>query len=205
MRMKKCLVGFVVITAVSGLSLAAWHQPQPADPPDVKAMWLAVEQMSRPGAEHKILEFMVGTWSVEMKIDMAAMLPGAPVMTAKGTAEAKWIIGGRFLQTTVISMIDDIKTESLSIHGYDNRKGVYTTYGIDSFGTYAVWADGTFDDASQTFTLNGETEEPGHGKHPFRFVTKITSKDEFVTTIEFKNPENDEWFAMVTNTFVRKP
>lgn len=205
MQVKKWIAGCVVIAAVSGLSIAARHQPQPDAPPDAKAMWLMVEQMSRPGPEHKRLEFMVGTWNVHMKIDMGPVMPGAPAMTSTGTAETKWIIGGRFLQTTTTSTIDDIKTESMAIHGFDNRKGVYTTYGIDSFGTYAVWADGTFDEASNTLTLVGETEDPTHGKHPFRFVTKITSKDEYVTTIEFKNPESDEWFAMVTNTVTRRP
>src|SRR5262245_41373681 len=64
---------------------------------------LSVEEMTKrweayatPGAKHKVLEPLVGEWTVEARYWMGG--PGSEPMESKGTSKVQWILGGRYLR-----------------------------------------------------------------------------------------------------------
>src|SRR5690349_10190584 len=66
--------------------------PKGQDPAAMMEVW---EKAGAPGEQHKVLKKMVGKWNVSVK---SWMDPKAPPMESAGTAEAKPILGDRFIQ-----------------------------------------------------------------------------------------------------------
>ena len=90
------ILSFAVL--VSPLSLAEEKPAAGAKPgmsqDEMMKAWIAY---GTPGAEHKTLEAMAGSWDVSTKMWMA---PGAPPQEVSGTSENKMILGGRYLEHT---------------------------------------------------------------------------------------------------------
>ena len=62
---------------------------------DMQAMMDIYKKLGTPGAPHKVLASMVGSWSTKIK---SWMEPDKPPMESTGTCEQKMLLGGRFLQ-----------------------------------------------------------------------------------------------------------
>ena len=62
---------------------------------DMRAMMEAYAKFGKPGAQHKMLETMAGSWETKVK---TWPQPGMPPMESTGSSQAKMIMGGRFLQ-----------------------------------------------------------------------------------------------------------
>src|SRR3954463_2126704 len=63
--------------------------------PEPQAAVAAYERAATPGEAHKLLQKMVGKWTVAMK---SWMVPGQPAVESTGTAEVKSLLGDRFVQ-----------------------------------------------------------------------------------------------------------
>src|SRR5688572_20287592 len=119
MRFKLALATLLVCTT----ALAQHdHGSAPKKPEMDPAMMEAMMKASTPGAPHKMLEGMVGTW--DAKISMW-MMPGADPMTSTGVAESKMIFGGRFVEQRFKGDFMGVPFEGLGYTGYDNVKQQY--------------------------------------------------------------------------------
>lgn len=192
---------FTFVGGVVGL-----RAQQPVTPPtmsrqQVAAMFTEAQKSSLPGAEHDRLKELTGNWKLETT---ATFSPGSSV-TFPGTGTTRTILGGRFVQldTTCIDDAAGLKTEAVSIYGFDTRTKKYTLFGIDTMGTYSITAQGEYDAQQKAIFLYGDSEEPGMGKVPFRWTLKFVSPDEHVTTIDFKFPGQTEWGEMMRITAKR--
>ena len=144
-------------------------------------------KLAQPGPPHEILAAMAGTWKQEMKILTA---PGQPMAEVEGKVEARMILGDRFLQIRSKSRFWGEDVESLTTLGHDNRKGIYTFHGIDSMGTYAVTATGTYDNEKKVLTFEGVEEDvPSGTSKKFVFTYRFESEDRFTTTLDFFFPD----------------
>lgn len=188
-------------------ALAAQPAQEKGKAPSKKDIAAMLEKRGGPVEQHKALEPLVGEFDAEFRMNAG---PGAPPMTAAGTASAKWILGKRFVQvSTAPAQGEDLKIESQATFGYDKRTSKYFWWGIDSTDTYSVWAEGTYDDKTKTFTLLGTNEEPGVGKLPFKTVIQI--KDEKTNTVQIwfqmkgaPGADAEGWFMVVENVYTRK-
>ena len=61
---------------------------------DTEAMMEVYTKLGTPGAPHKVLASMAGSWNTKVK---SCMEPGKPPTESAGTSEQKMILGGRFL------------------------------------------------------------------------------------------------------------
>ena len=61
---------------------------------DEKAMMELYMKLGTPGASHKAMESLVGTWDAKSRMGMET----GNVMEESGTSEQKMVLGGRFLQ-----------------------------------------------------------------------------------------------------------
>src|SRR5688572_163038 len=99
MKLKVCLgvtlVSLFAFSAVADHHAKADHQEKNAAAPMDPAMMEAMVKAATPGEAHKKLDGMVGTWNTEIKM---WMMPGSDPMTSSGTAENRWVLGGRYVE-----------------------------------------------------------------------------------------------------------
>ena len=78
---------------------------------------------------------LVGDWDLTIRIWTSP--DGEPVESA-GTAEARWILDGRFLWTIYRAELFGQPFEAWSIEGYDNQAEQYVGTWRDTQGTYTL-------------------------------------------------------------------
>lgn len=167
------------------LTLGLKLQAQTLSQEEMMAKMMAANKV---GTEHDLLKAMEGKWKEDANY---VMMPGQPPVKGTGTFTIKMILGGRFAQ--VESKVDAMghKSEHLTLLGHDNRRGVYTVEMFDTYGTYSSSAEGTYDAASKTLTLNGSESDPLM-PHPmkFRVIYRFPDKDTIEFEIWFLTDEN---------------
>jgi hypothetical protein len=134
-----------------------------------------LKKLATPGEHHRSFDALAGKWRLAVKWRAAAQ---DPWNESKGTAEYKWILGGRFLMEEFKYDMAGQPMEWLGIYGYDNFTKKYTAVWVDNMGTNTEFADGRHDPAKGTFSYDGEQDDPATGgKRKFRWVITIESKD----------------------------
>src|SRR5262245_22701405 len=90
-----CTSATLALLLMSTVGLA-W-QDDAKRPPSPDSVLKALAEAGKPGIEHKKLQPFVGDWNVTLRLWTD---PSQPPAELKGTAERKWILGGRFVQET---------------------------------------------------------------------------------------------------------
>ncbi len=163
----------------------ALAQAQAADPgagmsPEQQAMMAAWEKASKPGAEHaRLAEHFVGDWNARQTIWMD---PDAPPMTATGKATTTAEFGGRQMRMAYSGEMMGAPFEGVSHTGYDNVSGHYTGVWMDNMSTGTYTMTGRYDDASRTYTFNGQWPDPmdAGSMLPVRETLRIVDADHHV-------------------------
>jgi hypothetical protein len=169
--------------------------------PSKDAMMEAMMKAATPGPEHKRLDDLAGSWSFTTKMWME---PGAAPTESKGTAESKWILGGRFLEQDVHGDFMGMPFHGHGLFGYDNLKKKYVNVWMDSFATGFSTAEGTMDASGKVLTMTREDFDPTIGqKIKTRDVTRIVSKDKHDMEMYKILPDGKE-FKMMEIHFTRR-
>lgn len=79
--------------------------------------------LSQPGPEIKRLEALAGTWATTIKIWAGG--EEAPAIELTGTAERKWILGGRYLEEISENATPDGVYQGRGYFGYNRGQGLY--------------------------------------------------------------------------------
>lgn len=117
-------------------------------------MMAAMEKFATPGPEHAALAKWEGEWATEME----DLTPGAPGGKSSGTATAKMIMGGRYLQEEFKGMAMGMPFEGMAITGYDNQRKDYFSTWIDTMGTGIMISRGT--KSGEKMDMTGEMTCP---------------------------------------------
>lgn len=132
--------------------------------------WVAY---ATPGAPHKALEGLAGSWTVATKYWMA---PGAPPIEAAGTSENKMILGGRYLEQRYESTMMGQPFSGIGVTGYDNYKKRFVGSWVDSMGTGILTNSGTADKTGKKITFWGSMDDP-HEKRTMKAKSVVTIVD----------------------------
>jgi Protein of unknown function (DUF1579) len=160
----------------------------------------AYEKAAEPGPEHKRLEAMAGSWDFTMKFWME---PGKPPTDAKGTAERKMVLGGRFLHEEVKSEMFGKPFTGVGVTGYDNVQKKYVSTWIDSMSTGISSAVGTADASGKVLTFTREDVDPvSKEKTKGRDVINLDSADKHTMEMYKVLPDGKE-FKVMELTFTR--
>ena len=125
-RRRRALALLLVLAAAVALPAGA-DEPRPAAqaPPPPAAPAAGVEDeivrymaVSRPGAEHRWLDPLVGSWTVDLRWQLA----GQAETRATGTSENRWILDGRFLLCESTAGEGPSRIDATTIYGFDNRQ-----------------------------------------------------------------------------------
>ena len=152
-------LAFALVLLV-GLSVhAQGKKDAPKADPKMAAMMEAYMKHAAPGEGHKKLEPLIGSWKYTGKFWMD---PVAPPLEGAGTAERKWILGGRFMDEVVKGQMTGMpEFEGHGLMGYDNHSKKYVGIWIDSMTTSIAVSQGTMDAAGKVFTSEHEDYDVG--------------------------------------------
>jgi hypothetical protein len=128
---------------------AAAKPAAPAGAPSPDEMMKAWAAAATPGEAHKKLEPFVGSFTVATKMWMD---PAKPPDVSSGTAESKWVLGGRYVEERVEGTSMGQPFAGIGYTGYDNYKKQYVGTWMDSMGTMIMSSSGAADASGKTFT-----------------------------------------------------
>jgi len=162
--------------------------------------WDPMREFARPGPAHKVLESRVGNWTTLLRMWNE---PGSPPSFDAGTAEIKWILGGRYLEISYDGTILREPFQGVGHTGFDNLKQEYVSTWIDNAGTGINHSEGTFDAATQSITYTGECPDTNEWKYvKCRTVEKQIDADHWAQQMYTAGPDGSE-FLCVDITFTR--
>jgi hypothetical protein len=202
---KRQLLGtslLVLFATAAGSALARQDKGAPPSKPGggqatpasaANPMMAKWKEFGTPGAAHKVLDALVGKWNVDVKM----FEPGqtAP-MQSKGTSEVKWILDGRFVEETANGDFMGEPFHGVGTVGYDNLKKKYVMSWVDNTSTGVMYAEGTYDAATKTFTWGGECPDVMAGKYTkSRTVEKMTDADHWSMQSFKPGPDGKEFMA----------
>jgi Protein of unknown function (DUF1579) len=211
--MKKVVVVFVVAIGLMCLGLTAFAQQpkgQPAQPkaappppaakappqmtPEQKAMMEKMQAAATPGAPHKFLAQMEGTWKADSKWWQD---PKAPPAVSVGTSENKMILGGRFLQQTYHGESEMGPFDGVGYWGFDNVQKKFQGTWIDSMGTGMMLGHGELDKTGKILTTAQTYADPETGKvETYKIVVNVVDQDKHVMQMYGKGKDGKECLMM---------
>jgi hypothetical protein len=144
---------------------------------DVQAMTDLYKKLGTPGAPHKVLASMAGSWNTKTK---AWMEPKKPPMESPGTCEQKMVLGGRFLQQEYTGDMMGSPFTGIGVTGCDNHTKKYVSTWVDSMGTSIFFFEGTASPDGKTITQESRYDGPLKGPMKWRSVTKIVDDNTLV-------------------------
>lgn len=136
-------------------------------------------ELSAPGAPHRLLARMAGTWDMK---GSCRMEPGGDLIEHTGISEQRMILDGRFLQQEFRGEMMGVPFTGIGFTGYDNHTGKYVSTWIDSMGTGIYHFEGTGSSDSSTITQTCSHDDPVRGPVTWRNVTRLVDDN----TIEFR-------------------
>jgi hypothetical protein len=159
-------------------------KPQAAAPADAESRVedevARREIASRPQAEHRFLDPLAGSWTVDISWRRA----GQASTHMTGTSENRWILGGRFLLCEAAVGEGSSRVVATTIYGYDNREATFFAIVLNNLGTYYRQRRGTYDPANRSFILSGrERDEVTGSALGYRELLKIEGPDRYVLTV----------------------
>lgn len=149
------------------------------------AMMAKMMELAKLNENHKLLASLDGTWSYTVKMWMSGDPTGKPDVS-KGTATRKSVMGGRFTIMDVKGTMEmpgaDGKMTQFEFmgrgtDGYDNVQKKFISTWFDNMGTGIMMSEGTYDEATKTFTYTGEYEPMPGMKQQARQTLELNDKD----------------------------
>ena len=146
-------------------------------------------ELAKPGEHHAHLDPFVGRWRGRIKMWMA---PGAPVMEHESTAEAKWILDGRYLEWLHTGTFDGTPFEGRGIDGFNNGMDRYESVWVDNFGTLVLFYTGSCEGDGRLRTLTTTFAGPAAGATVSQRVVYTWTGEDAFTYESFMTQGDDE-------------
>lgn len=167
-------VASLLLAAGIGGACVADPEPRPLAPPPLAAPALGLSGAPPPGAEHRSLDVLVGTWQVEL----FAAAGGEPI--ARGKAEVRWCLAGRFLGFDLsFEIAGGGRSPASGFLGYDARAGEYQWVWASGWSGRASLARGRGElDAGGLRLVSLETDPSTGAKARVRSILRLRGPDE---------------------------
>lgn len=147
-----------------------------------------------PGAEHKLLKYKEGRWKLHVEMWVS---PDAKPTISEGTSEMKLIMGGRYLMDSTRSTYNGMAFEGMGIVGYDNLKKKFVSIWIDNMGTGISPGEGTYDEATKTYTYTTQAPDVVSGNYKAgRSTERIINDNEWIVETYDTAPDGKEFLTM---------
>jgi hypothetical protein len=167
---------------------------------DVDAMMDLYKKLGTPGAPHKMLSRITGSWTARTKNFVS---PDKPPVESKGTCEQKMVLDGRFLQQEFTGDMMGMPFTGIGFTGYDNNTKKYVSTWMDSMSTNLLFFEGTAGPDGKTITQESDHVDPARGPMKWRSVTKIVDENTHTFEMYTITPAGKEE-KMMEITYTRK-
>ncbi len=167
---------------------------------DMQAMMELYKKVGTPGAPHKLLATLAGSWTTKTTVWMD---PDKPPVEGKGTCEQKMLLDGRYLQQEYTGDMMGSPFTGINIIGYDNHTKKYVSVWIDSMSTSIYYFEGTASADGKTITQESSYDDPAKGPTTWLSVTKIVDEN----TLQYEmylTPKGGKKEKMMEMTVTRK-
>jgi len=144
---------------------------------DMQAMMEVYKKLATPGAPHKLLASMAGSWITKTK---SWMEPNKPPMETTGACEQKMLLDGRYLQQEFTGEMMGSPFTGIGVIAYDKHTKKYVSTWIDSMSTGIYYFEGTASADGKTITQESRYDDPVQGPMKYRAVTRIADDKTFV-------------------------
>lgn len=205
MIMYRYILAVIAVSAIALVTISAQDKKPEAqgDAANMQEMMKRWQESATPGPAHKKLEPLVGTWDTVSRMWMQG--PGKPPVESKGTAEIRWVLGGRFLLEEAKGEMMGQPFQGMGLTGYDNFKKKYIFSWADSSETALYTALGDIDSTGVVMTSYGQMDEPMTGERDKRvkYVTRMINQDKHVFEI-YDNVGKPGEFVAVEITYTRR-
>jgi len=184
------ILGICLVLTFSILGAGISQEAQQIDP---KMMEVYMKMMAL-NENHEFLKNFVGEWEVTTT---AWMQPGAEPVASQNKAEAKLILGGRFLMVDFKGSMFGQSFEGIQIIGYDNYQKKFNSFWIDSSSTGFYLTKGSREKDKNVIIETGLWPDPVSGTDmEVRTITTLVSKDEYVFEMIMILPDGTEFKSM---------
>jgi Protein of unknown function (DUF1579) len=136
-------------------------------------------KVATPGAPHRMLAGMAGSWNTRGRCWME---PGKPPVESSGHSVQQMVLDGRFLQQEFSGDMLGSPFTGLGFCGYDNHTGKYISTWMDTMGTAIMVFEGTASADGRTITQTSSYDDPVQGPMKWRSVTHLVDAN----TLEFE-------------------
>lgn len=147
MRIPRSTLAFAALAVLCLFLPTTAHAQQekemPTMTPEMQAEMAAWMKLAQPGDHHKHLAPFVGSWKGKVTMWMG---PDQAPMVEESAAEARWLMGGRFLEWQQTGNFGDMPFEGMAIEGYNNGEERYESVWLDNFGTILLVFSGSCSD-----------------------------------------------------------
>jgi hypothetical protein len=199
MKMRSWVAAALLAVFVGTIPVVMADDKEAKKASDQKAMMDAWMKTMTPGEQHKKLEPFVGSFNVKVTSWMA---PGAPPAESSGTAEDRWVLGGRYVQEMFDGQFMGQPFSGIGYTGYDNIKKAFMATWMDNMSTAIMITKGSME--GNTMTSSGTMDDPMSGKSQM-VNNKVTVTDNDHHTMEMWGPGPDgKAFKMMEISYARK-
>ncbi|MBL9032000.1 MAG: DUF1579 family protein [Phycisphaerae bacterium] len=220
--MMKRSISFLAVALMAGSALAQDHKPAPAkagQPPATPAkpakpdaaqppmdpMMEAWMKAGQPGPEHARFKMMEGTWDCAVKMYDPSN-PSAEPQESKAVMVNRLVLDGRFIHHDYKGDMMGMPFVGAGTFGFNNVSKKYEVTWTDSMSTCIMFTTGTYDEATKTYTMTGEIDNPMGGKSKMRELIKIVDNNKHIMEMFSTDPGKEECRCMViTYTRSTKP
>lgn len=186
----KTLKIFIVIALLFAPLAVLNAQQQQQMTAEQQAMMKAYMEAATPGAPHKAMQNLVGTWNSTIKMYET---PGAPPTETKGKSTFTSVLDGRYIQEHAEGNFNGMPFNGYGTFGYDNVTKKYVGSWIDSMGTGIMRSTGTSPDEGTTINWEGTSSDPLAGKEQtYHSMMKMVNKDEYHFEMSGPGPDGKE-------------
>jgi|SRR3989339_929817 len=167
---------------------------------DIEAMTEVYAKLAIPGAPHKMLAKMEGSWITRSRMWMD---PDKPPEESVGTSQNKMIYDGRFLQQEYTDTMRGNPVAGMVITGFDNNTKKYVTVSFGSMSSGMYLFEGTASADGKTITQENSYVEPIMGAMVYRAVTRFIDNNTYTFEM-FGTDKNGKEMKMMESSYTRK-
>jgi len=140
---------------------------------EMQAMMENFKKMAKPGAPHKLLAGLEGSWTTRTK----AWMGGDKPVETTGTCVQKMILGGRYLQQEYSGEMMGESFSGINLIGFDNQSQKFVSTWIDTMSTGIYYFEGKASADGKTITQESHYDDPDKGPVVWRSVTRFVDKN----------------------------
>ena len=158
----------------------------------------------QPTKHHEILKRDVGEWDAEFKFWPQG--PDSDPVTTEATETNRLLGNGMWLISEFRCKFGPMDFTGHGQFGYDPVKKKYVGTWIDNVNPHMSRMEGTYDEATKTMTMKGESRNPQTGDaYTTKNVAKEIDADNRVFTMYMQPPEGgDNFIKMMEITYKRR-